>query len=222
MILSRGRRYIFIHIPKTGGTAMAQALESRAMKDDILIGDTPKARRRRHRLAGLEARGRLWKHSTLSDIEGLVTPSEVADFFTFTLVRNPWDRMASYYLWLQRQSFSHPAVTLANSRSFSAFIRTPLIAQSFESAPYGSYMRESSGIEKCNKFIRLESFEEDAQPLWRHLGFDLTLSRVNSVSSTVKGELVYSSADRDFIGKICAEDIQRFGYGPENSEYCAE
>ena len=46
MILSRGRRFIFVHIPKTGGTALALSLEGRAMKDDILIGDTPKARAR--------------------------------------------------------------------------------------------------------------------------------------------------------------------------------
>ena len=68
MILSRGRRYIFVHIPKTGGTAMALALEGRAMADDILIGDTPKAVKRRGRLKGLETAGRLWKHSTLADI----------------------------------------------------------------------------------------------------------------------------------------------------------
>ena len=42
MIISRGRGYIFVHIPKTGGTAMALALEDRAKADDILIGDTPK------------------------------------------------------------------------------------------------------------------------------------------------------------------------------------
>ena len=72
MILSRGRRYVFVHIPKTGGTSLARALEARAMKDDILIGDTPKARARRRRQAGLTARGRLWKHSTLADIEGLL------------------------------------------------------------------------------------------------------------------------------------------------------
>ena len=47
MILSRGRRFIFVHFPKTGGTALALALEGRAMKEDILIGDTPKARERR-------------------------------------------------------------------------------------------------------------------------------------------------------------------------------
>ena len=55
MIISRGRRYVFVHIPKTGGTALSLALEARAMKDDILIGDTPKARTRRARLKALKA-----------------------------------------------------------------------------------------------------------------------------------------------------------------------
>ena len=89
MIISRGRRYIFVHAPKTGGTSLTLALEDRAMKDDILIGDTPKAVKRRSRLDGLNARGRLWKHSTLADIEGVVNADELDDFFLVTIVRNP-------------------------------------------------------------------------------------------------------------------------------------
>lgn len=89
MIISRGRGYIFVHIPKTGGTAMALALEVRAMADDILIGDTPKSVRRRGRLKGVQTAGRRWKHSTLADIEGLVAREDMARMFTFTLVRNP-------------------------------------------------------------------------------------------------------------------------------------
>ena len=122
MILSRGRRYIFVHIPKTGGTALALALESRAMKDDILVGDTPKARRRKRRFQGVVAAGRLWKHSTLSDIAGLASDDDIADFFVVTLVRNPWDRMVSYYHWLRGQGFDHPAVKLAQSLDFSGFL----------------------------------------------------------------------------------------------------
>ncbi|MFN3606262.1 MAG: sulfotransferase family 2 domain-containing protein, partial [Cypionkella sp.] len=110
MIISRGRRYVFVHIPKTGGTALTLALEARAMKDDLIIGDTPKARARKARLKAANAAGRLWKHSTLADIDGLIPRDELAGFFCFTLVRNPWDRLVSYYHWLADQTFDHPAV----------------------------------------------------------------------------------------------------------------
>ena len=92
MIISRGRRFIFVHIPKTGGTALSLSLEAVAMKDDILIGDTPTAKRRKGRLRNVETAGRLWKHSRLVDIPGLLTAEEIRSFFVFTLVRNPWDR----------------------------------------------------------------------------------------------------------------------------------
>ena len=57
MIISHGRRYIFVHAPKTGGTSMTLALEARAKADDIIIGDTPNAKQRRKRLAGSHPRG---------------------------------------------------------------------------------------------------------------------------------------------------------------------
>ena len=108
--------------PKPAAPPLTLALEGRAMKDDILIGDTPKAVNRRKRLKGLQSSGRLWKHSRLTDIYGLVTQEQVEQFFVFTLVRNPWNRMVSYYHWLREQSFDHPSVTLAQQLDFSGFL----------------------------------------------------------------------------------------------------
>lgn len=212
MILSRGRHYIFVHIPKTGGTALALALEGRAMADDILIGDTPKAVKRRGRLKGLETAGRLWKHSTLADIEGMVARDEMDDFLIFTLVRNPWDRVVSYYHWLKEQSFDHPAVALARDVSFADFLRHPQTISTIKANPYGSYLRDGSGRERAGHFVRIEHFQEDFAPVAAHLGFDLALERVNTSTRDRDWRGYYNEALAAHVADLCAEDIARFGY----------
>ena len=101
---------------------MTLALEARAKADDIIIGDTPKAKKRRKRLADLTPAGRLWKHSSLSDIDGIVDASAMQDYFVFTIVRNPWDRLVSYYHCAREQSFDHSVVRAARDYDFVAFL----------------------------------------------------------------------------------------------------
>lgn len=213
MIVSRGRRFIFVHIPKTGGTALSLALENRAMKDDILIGDTPKARARRARISGVKAAGRLWKHSTLADIAGLATDAEIAAFFTVTLVRNPWDRAVSYYHWLRDQGFAHPAVGLAKTHDFSGFLNHAQTVTALRLWPYTAYMRDRFGAERASLYARLEHLEADLAPFEAHLGFRLTpLARANASDRSHDWRGFYSDADAALVADISAGDIARFGY----------
>lgn len=213
MILSPGRHYIFVHAPKTGGTAMALALEGRAMKDDIMLGDTPKALKRRRRLKDVQTRGRLWKHATLADIDGLVPTLE--GLFAFTLVRNPWDRMVSYYHWLRDQRFDHPAVALAGQMDFADFACTAQVRGSMRANPARHYMTDVAGVERCDLYIRLEAFAQDAAPLWDHLGFALELPHVNASARAEDYRGYYTDAARTAVREACAEDIERFAYSFE-------
>jgi hypothetical protein len=209
MIISHQRRYIFVHIPKTGGTAMALALERRAAKDDILIGDTPKAIARRGRLKALQAPGRLWKHSTLADIDGLYDPKGM---LIFTLVRNPWDRVVSYYHWLQVQDFDHPAVPRAKSLDFSGFLNHPCTQNSLKSLPYSSYVNAAHDTAPITLYIRLEHLDADMLPLATHLGFTPELPIVNQSQRKRDWRPYYSDADAATLARICAQDIAQFGY----------
>ncbi|WP_406645335.1 sulfotransferase family 2 domain-containing protein [Aliisedimentitalea scapharcae] len=212
MILSTGRSYVFVHMPKTGGTALALALEARAKSDDIMLGDTPKARNRRRRVRDAPTAGRLWKHSTLSDIQGLVPDDVLRSLFAFTLVRNPWDRCVSYYHWLRVQSFQHAAVDLARALDFEAFASHPQTTQGFRKTPARAFMQHGDGSEQCACYIRLEHFAADAAPLFDHLGFTFDLPRVNASQREQDYRGYYSAKSRQAIAESCAEDIARFGY----------
>ena len=213
MILSRARGFLFIHIPKTGGTALTLALEGRAAKDDILVGDTPKARARRHRLRGVATAGRLWKHSTLADLDGLVQPGEAERLFIFTLVRNPWDRMVSYYHWLQSQRFENTSVSLAKALAFSDFLWHDHTGASIGSWPYGRYLTDASGVERCSAWLRIEHLDQDAEPLHRQLGFSLLpLTRANESTRAGDYRGYYSDRDAGRVADLCQGDIARFGY----------
>ncbi|SHM26555.1 Sulfotransferase family protein [Paracoccus solventivorans] len=212
MIISHGRAYVFVHIPKTGGTALSLALEARAMRDDIILGDTPKARARARRQRTLQAAGRLRKHATLADIDGLMTPHELARMFVVTLVRNPWDRLVSYYHWLRVQRFDHPAVALAQALGFGEFLHHPQTQESFRAWPYGAWLRDRDGVERCDAWVRLEHLAADLAPFERHLGFALQMRRENASDRDRDWRRYYSDADAALVARLCAPDIARFGY----------
>jgi len=213
MILSRGRRYLFVHAPKTGGTSLALALEARAMADDIMLGDTPKAKNRRRRLKDVETSGRLWKHSMLTDLYGLVTQAEIEELFVFTLVRNPWDRIVSYYHWLRDQSFDHSAVTLAKAHDFSGFLNAPSTIEALRNHPYTRYVTDAQGTERADLYIRLEHLAGDIAPLEDHLGFRLdNIPHENRSARESDWRNYYSESDAALIAEVCAPDIRRFSY----------
>lgn len=209
MIISPGRGYIFVHIPKTGGTSLSLALEARAKADDILIGDTPKAVRRRRRLVNLSSPGRLWKHARLADIEGMPELPDPA--FVFTLVRNPWDRMISLYHWALAQDFSHPMIEAAKAQSFADFLEDPAMARAFRNDGAASYVTDRSGRERCDAYVRLEHFQSDIAPVEQHLGFRINLPHVNASVRPSASEL-YTPRTRDLVASYFADDLARFGY----------
>lgn len=102
------------------------------------------------------------------------------DLFIFTLVRNPWDRMVSYYHWLQVQTFQYDAVTLAQTMSFTEFVQSAQITNSFNATPAEHYITHTTGKVRCNAYIRIEHFTEVIVSLVNHLNFDLTLDHENA------------------------------------------
>ncbi|QFU07317.1 Sulfotransferase family protein [Rhodobacteraceae bacterium THAF1] len=212
MIISPGRGYIFVHIPKTGGTSVALALEERAMKDDILIGDTPKAKRRRGRLKELPARGRLWKHARLANIEGVLSADEIMEMRIVTIVRNPWDRMVSYYHWLQRQGFDHPAVSRAKALPFADFIADPGTRAEMSRDQVSDYLRLSDGRVPNATVLRFEHLADDLERFSKVMNVGLKLPHANASKRPDDWRALYDEHTQGVVARAYAHDIADYGY----------
>ena len=208
MIVSPRRGYVFVHAPKTGGTSLTLALEARAAADDVIVADTPKGRARRRRLAGATTAGRLWKHSTLADIRGLLPDAVLEALRPVTLVRNPWARVHSYHAWLRRQRFDHPAVRQAAAQDFEAFVLDHRTARAFRSSPYRSYV--AGGRDPI--YLRLERLTQDLPAFEALLGFRLEMPHANAGPAAGDWRDAYSDAMRGRVADFCAVDVAQFGY----------
>ncbi|WP_210879255.1 hypothetical protein [Roseovarius autotrophicus] len=109
------------------------------------------------------------------------------------------------------QRFDHPTVRLAQSVDFAAFLARPETRAAWAASPARHCMTTADGRERCRLYIRLEQFDEDAAPLWDHLGFRLDLPRLNtSTRGDYRG--FYTDRNAETLAAIAAEDIARFGY----------
>jgi Sulfotransferase family len=93
-MISFQKRFLFVHIPKTAGNSIQSVL--RDYSEDELVA-------LRKEQDGIERFGlrnrnyKLKKHSTLSEYYDALGDEQFRGLYKFTCVRNPWDRMVSYY-----------------------------------------------------------------------------------------------------------------------------
>lgn len=95
MIICHSRRYLFVHLHKTGGTSVEAALAPTLAWNDLLLGSTPFGEQCNQHY---RARFGLTKHSNISEILALCcNGADLHRYRVVTVVREPLERAVSLF-----------------------------------------------------------------------------------------------------------------------------
>jgi len=221
MILSTSHNFIFVHVPKTAGTAMTAALEPFAVR-----GTRTLWRRLLRRLPVHEAPERIYlrKHETASDMRWKLTPSVFDRFHRFTVVRNPFDHAVSHYEYLKefrnaKLAARFGAMTFRDYLKYRMepgrwndrfFIRLP---------DQSHFLVGPDGWLLVQRVMRFETLATDFAQLAAGLRLgDLRMERINptrSKSDARPFQSYYDPETEDLVRRLYARDFPLLGYSQQ-------
>lgn len=198
-MISLHKRFLFVHIPKTAGNSIQSVL--RPYSEDELVA-------LRKEQDGVERFGlrnpkyNIKKHSTLTEYHDALGDEQFRNLYKFTCVRNPWDRMVSYYF-----TPTQGAETW-NPKKFRAIISKAVSVPEYLRLAHG----EKDPFANVDYVIRFEHLAEDFGYVCAAIGISSpTLPQYNR-SSRDHYSKYYDDELRELVRTRFAAEIERFDY----------
>ena len=151
---------IFIHIPKTAGTSMKYSLGFNLMDKSQKIRN----------------------HYSAREIIDLIGLEKWESAFKFTFVRNPWDRLYSFYSFRLRKGRIKEEIY---KDSFSKWViselveRDPKSKKRFNLVPQTDWLKDHQNNIKIDFIGRFENLMEDFKTLGKLISLDTHLPHMN-------------------------------------------
>lgn len=207
MIISQRKKFLFIHIPKNGGTSIRHHL--------------------RWRVLGARTFKPCKKHGFVADAREQL--GEQADeFFTFAVVRNPWDRMVSWYSMIKarttnptwRSRLTGPTrntlwlYVAETAQNFDDFILKCTDPDKARRLLYNQLDFLTDRNEKvCVNFVaRFEQLDEDMPSVFEKIGLPKTRMPHRNGSRHRHYSEYYTDETRDLVAQRYSRDISHFGF----------
>ena len=214
MFFSLRYKFLFVHIPKTGGTSIRAALRSYKWRDPYRIPLLLCSRL--SSLTGHRLACKLPRHAkAIAAYEML--PREVYDgLFKFAFVRNPWDLQVSSFHHIQRE---RPHL-MAGLTDFESFLRMKL-------NPNRDYVYHFDvSIERQSDYVvdmhgnlivdfigRYEHLEEDFREACKKIGISCPqLPHKRQAKDRSAYRQYYTAVTAQLVAEHFKPDIEMFGY----------
>lgn len=200
-MLSIRFRFLFIHVPKTGGNSIQNFLKEWS-EDSIITPEQHQDGVERFEVENPEFN--LSKHATLTQYKRKLSRDHFARLYKFSVIRNPFDRLISYY-------FSpHRGVTHWNRDDFASLVKqTPRLRQ-YVSVP--SIFGRTPLDHHLDKLMKFENLQSDFDSVCEDLNLPSHQLAKRNVSSRNHYSVYYDEQLQQMVMKRFAEEIEYGSY----------
>jgi len=180
-MISHTRKYIFVHINKTGGTSV----EAKLRKISKHHGN---------------------KHYNIIKYRNLANNEHgFENYFKFTIVRNPWDRLVSNYFFRKRRGKS-------TSISFKDWVVKNKFDGCNAKHTQLSWISDETGELIIDFIGRFENLQEDFNIICERIGVPHQQLAHKNKSKHKHYTEYYDEETKQIVAEKYAKDIEYFGY----------
>ena len=214
MLVSFEKSFLFIHVPKTGGTSMRAVLQRHAHKPQLRPANRYLERLgiSVNHLLGSYKDYRFRTHER-ADIVAKRLPNDVFDrLFKFGFVRNPWDLLPSLYRFILKNE-KHKRHGIVSKMQFGEFVE---YAAAKNIANQRRLIATPAGEPLLDFVGRFERLAEDYQFVSDQIGLQIPLPHLNRTESRSLSDY-YDDQSINRVQQAYRGDLEAFGY-PERPD----
>jgi len=209
MLISFSHRFIFVHIPKTGGTSIRAALGKYHPFCPDVQNEKMASLRDKYQ-ATLDAAG-ITGHSAIRAAPLVLSQEAVESFYKFAVIRNSWEWVVSLYVYIKRHDGHHQHERVKDM-AFAEYLDWCFVQNNRPCQLQYKYITDDNGRIAVDCCCRFENLHEDFRQVCARINItNIDLPHLNKYRNRHYSEY-YTPRTRDLVHEYCREDIERFGF----------
>jgi predicted lipase len=206
MPINHQLRTIFIHIPKTAGTSIEYALGMHGDLKNIGVDCYTDQQKNKEYLFG----GGL-QHLEAKQIKQYVGKDIFEAYFKFSIVRNPYDRLVSFFAWLDGKWKYEELLSIETFRNYLAKSTKAIFkGKNLLPKPQYEFLVYKKNI-LADVILRFEQLAEELELLSEHLNKQITLEhRMQSIHKNYSE--YFDKESIEIVKRIYRKDFEYFNY----------
>lgn len=213
-MISSKRNFIFVHIPKTGGSSVGRAFRKEFDREN-------RAQRFVNSLSKRLINKKIYEYTRFQPFgHDHATAAQYLNYFgdqfwqmkSFSCIRNPYDLLVSLFFYMQQYA-GHPNHARVQGLSFRDFVLQTYNKDQPENFQ-SRFLVDSKNRRLVQKIGRLETINESFKEIAQHLGLKAELPHSNK-SKHDSYLQYYDDETIDLVATVFQQDFDFLGYSPD-------